>query len=382
MVIVQSILIFSAAIYCFSVFYLIIGLFRLKSEKSKTINSFSVIIAAHNEEQNLNECLQCLVSQDYPKDKYEVIIADDRSTDNTPEIIKHYCEQYPNFRSVCVNIDETAVPKKTALIRALDIANGEIILSTDGDCIQSPKWISSMNDCFTEGVGMVIGHVGYFKPKNMWQGIDALDYLTHRAMGAAFIGIKSVYTCTAANMAYKKDIFIKNRDAFTKLKIRPAEDNFILHCTRNLGYQISIALEPESIVETSGASTFSHFMNQRFRWAAYGGNITSLGVKLFFIPALFFYSMIWVALFSSILSPKILPILGYSCLAKAIFDFVLMMKYLHIYHLGYMIRYFIPLSLFHLILAPLVAIKGNLFSFKWKNKRYTKDIELSESALL
>ena len=71
-------------------------------------------------------------------------------------------------------------------------------------------------------VGMVIGHVGYFKPKSVAGTMP--DYLTHWALGAALSG-EICLPCTAANMAYKKVIL--KRDSL-KLKIR-TEDNYFLH---------------------------------------------------------------------------------------------------------------------------------------------------------
>lgn len=377
MEIIDILLLVCSIVYFFSTIYLFTGLFRLSNKKNSSKLKVSVVVAVHNEEDNLENCLNCLLKQDYPSDMFEVIIADDRSTDSTPSIIKRYCIEYDNFKSVSIQENETVIPKKTALIKALDIANGEVILSTDGDCTQSPGWISSMTSYFTDQIGLVIGHVGYFKPKNIWQGIDALDYLTHRALGAAFIGVKSVYTCTAANMAYKKEVFDNNRDKFKQLKVRPAEDNFILHCARNSGFRIAVATEPESIVETSGAMNFSHFLNQRFRWAAYGGNITTLGVKLFFIPALLFYVMIWVSLLVSVFSFSSIKWIFLIFSGKLVSDFLLIARYTHLYKIGYMLKYFVPLSIIHIVLAPLVAITGNLFPFTWKSRKYNKEHEIS-----
>lgn len=368
--------------YFVSVLYLFAGLFRLNHQKSDKTHFCTVIVAVHDEEHNLEKCLNSLVNQNYPSDSFEVIIADDRSVDSTPQIISRFCQKYHNFRSVIVRPDEDAVPKKTALLRALDIARGEIVLSTDGDCVQPQGWIRQMAACFIEEVGMVIGHVGYFKPQNIWQGIDALDYLTHRALGAAFIGVNSVYTCTAANMAYRKVLFDQNRDGFTKLKIRPAEDNFILHCAKNSEYKIAVATDSESVIQTQGAVSFSHFLNQRFRWAAYGGNITTLGVKMFFIPALLFYLSILIATFSAFFSPAIVPVLLWVIAGKMLSDFLLIARYTSLYKIQYMIRYFLPLSLIHPILALVVALKGNLFSFTWKNRRYTKEHEIRHSVSL
>ena len=371
-------LITAACIYAVSVLYLLTGLYRLSYRKNDKRHFYSVIITVHNEEENLEKCLECLVNQDYSTSNFEVILANDRSTDSTPSIIGRYCQKFKNFKSVEVGINETAIPKKTALIRALEIARGDIILSTDGDCMQSPGWISSINNCFSPNVIMVIGHVGYFRPENVWQGIDALDYLTHRALGAAFLGVKSVYTCTAANMAYRREIFDEHKDEFKGLKIRPAEDNFILHCARNSGKEIAVSTDPLSIIETQGARSFAHFLNQRFRWAAYGANITTRGVKLFFIPTLLFYLMIWVSLITAIFSPAMFRVIGVVMLSKMIIDFILIARYTQLYKIQHMLKYFVPLSIIHPVLALLAAIKGNLFPFTWKNKRYTKENEVSE----
>ncbi|MBN1603034.1 MAG: glycosyltransferase [Chitinispirillaceae bacterium] len=378
MIMIGVLLAAAASLYFLSVVFLFTGLFKLRRETSDIEHTFSVIIAVHNEERSLEACLDCCINQNYSSEKYEIIIADDRSTDSTPDIVERYCKKFTNVKYVRVEQDEPAVPKKTALAKALRIAVGEIILSTDGDCLQGQGWIAAMNRNFTERVGMVIGHVGYFKPGNVWEGIDALDYCSHRALGAAFIGVNSVYTCTAANMAYRKVVYDANVEGFAQLKVRPAEDNYLLHCTRNSGYAIAVATDPGSIVETAGARDFSHFMQQRFRWAAYGGNITTTGVKLFFIPALFFYVMLWTGFAATIFSPLIAPFLLLAIAGKSVVEFMLIARYVSIYRIGYMLRYFIPLSIVHPVFAPLVAIWGNLFSFTWKNRRYTSEREIGE----
>lgn len=360
--------------YCSSVLYLFTGLFRIPcSGGSKKQHFITVILAAHNEEKHLAECLLRIACQDYPKDKYEVIVADDRSTDKTSDIIKKFCEEYNNFKSVRVDDSENSIPKKAALIKGLDIAEGEIVVSTDADCIQPGAWLSSLNACFTDDNGLVIGHTVYHKPDNVWKGIDALDYFSHRALGAAFIGAGSAYTCTASNFAYRKEIFDANRDEFIAIGVRPAEDNYFVHCVhKKTKYKIAVATNPESFVTTNGASGFRDFMNQRFRWSAYGGTITTSGVKLFFIPALFYYFFIWIALINTLFNPGLLTTIVISVFCKFVIDFLFMLKAAMVFKSRYLLNYFLPLSFIHLLLVPVVVLKGNLFSFTWKGRRYTR----------
>ena len=120
-------------------------------------------------------------------------------------------------------------------------------------------------------------------------------------------------------------------------------------------------------------------MNQRFRgglrWKHY-----YLGVKLFFIPAPFFICPSDCTFIRS--SPAILPVLLWVIAGKMFSDFLLIARYTFLYKIQYMIRYFLPLSLIHPILALVVALKGNLFSFTWKNRRYTKEHEIRHSISL
>ncbi len=377
--VIQIILIILTATYCFSILYLLTGLFRVPKYTNSKKHFLTVLIAARNEEEKIAECLKCVLAQDYPDDMYEVIIADDRSTDKTPEIVKKYCADYTNLKYVRVEDDDAVIPKKTALIKGLDIAKGEIVVSTDGDCIQPETWLSSVNSCFSEEVGMVIGHTSYTKPDTIWKGIDSIDYLSQRALGVAFVGVGSAYTCTASNFAYRREIYEQNREEFSQLKVRPAEDNYFLNCIhKKSNYTFNIPTNPGSIITTDGASSFMHFINQRFRWGAYGGNITTLGVKLFFIPMLLYYSVIWISLICGLFGIEIFTVLILSLVSKMIVDFLFMLKSASLYHCTYLLKYFIPISVIHLIMVPVVVLKGNLFAFEWKGKKYTKDLEIKK----
>ena len=127
--------------------------------KSQTNSpSVSVVIAARNEELNLHYIIQDLVAQEYPLDKLEVIFVDDRSTDSTNQILKKTCDDYGFIKYVQIkNLNEDMTPKKNALSKGIEIAAGEIIISTDADCRVGKFWVSSMaysvknKDCITIG---------------------------------------------------------------------------------------------------------------------------------------------------------------------------------------------------------------------------------------
>ena len=84
--------------------------------------SVSVVIAARNEEQNLPRLLTALVNQSYPENKYEVIIANDDSEDNTAIIAQEFAQKWDNIKLLHVkNRLEVPSPKKNALSQAINL---------------------------------------------------------------------------------------------------------------------------------------------------------------------------------------------------------------------------------------------------------------------
>ena len=136
----QWLLAVSGGVYGCALLVLLIGQLRLARPHTHAKRFISVIVAVHNEENTLRLCLAGLARQTYPADLYEIIIADDRSTDSTPALIEEFCKTDRRFSFVRIEPGADAIPKKTALKKALDCARGDIIASTDGDC----EWPSDL----------------------------------------------------------------------------------------------------------------------------------------------------------------------------------------------------------------------------------------------
>lgn len=97
----------------------------------------SVMVAARNEARVIERCLQSLVRQNYPN--YEIVVADDRSTDSTPEIVK---AGFPSVRCVGIpSLPAGYAGKSHALWTAQREATGEWLLFTDADTIHSEESI-------------------------------------------------------------------------------------------------------------------------------------------------------------------------------------------------------------------------------------------------
>src|ERR1700727_1251753 len=106
----------------------------------------SVIIAARNEEENIEFCLQALAAQDYPASLYQVIVVDDHSTDQTWNVLTSL--RFEKMNTLFLPLKEFAGQpqqsgsfKKFAIETAIAQCRGDLILTTDADCRPGPGWL-------------------------------------------------------------------------------------------------------------------------------------------------------------------------------------------------------------------------------------------------
>ncbi|HYH55477.1 MAG TPA: glycosyltransferase, partial [Anseongella sp.] len=114
----------------------------------------SVLIAARNEEQAIGRCLNAVFSQEYPPHLLEVIVIDDHSTDRTAEVAAVFGRPgpgRPEFRLIKMNERKPINSyKKKAIARAIEVARGELIVTTDADCWMGPRWLATVVTAYEE----------------------------------------------------------------------------------------------------------------------------------------------------------------------------------------------------------------------------------------
>ncbi|HSX58507.1 MAG TPA: glycosyltransferase [Candidatus Saccharimonadales bacterium] len=156
----------------------------------------SVVVPAYNEEKYLTPCLESLAGQDYPRDKFEIIVELSGSTDATEAIARKFAKKITNTGG------------KNGVSAARDngarAAEGEIIAQTDADTVVSKNWLSTINKNFEDDsvVGLT-GRVEFLEAN--WVFKTSAKYFYPIFVKTLFSLGKSIFS--GMNFAIKKDTF-------------------------------------------------------------------------------------------------------------------------------------------------------------------------------
>lgn len=333
----------------------------------------SVIVSARNEEDNIGRCLQCLFNQDYPADKFEVLIVDDQSNDRTAEVIQKSLSSYPLNARVLKTTGNGG--KKQAVKIALQEAIGEIILTTDADCLVPASWITLMNDQFEEtGAVFVAGPVRMIEEKGLFSKFQCLEFNSLMAATAGSFGLGMPVMSNGANMgfvaeAYDHDMLFEKQasgeDVFTMFSLK-----------KKFGRNRVVFLhDPEAVVLTHTQKTIGQFVMQRLRWTSKSSSYKDKDV---IYTAITVFAMNFSLMLAGImlLIPQGKPrlVLALSTLIafalKTISDFLLVQKYSGLYVQKSLVKYLVLFEPVVIVYTTLTGILGNLVSFKWKGRRY------------
>ena len=105
----------------------------------------SVIVPTFNRRPLLDGLLAALEGQSYPRNRYEIILVDDGSTDDTAAFLTQFAAHHPYFRFITQVHSGPYVARNLAMARA----GGEIFAFTDDDCLASQDWLSVLARVFT-----------------------------------------------------------------------------------------------------------------------------------------------------------------------------------------------------------------------------------------
>lgn len=229
---------------------------RFNAKMPEKLPSVSIIIPAHNAGKGVGKSIKSLLNIDYPKEKLEILVVDDGSTDNTYEIASKYKNKGVKVYSILYG------GKGKALNYGIMKSKGEFVGNLDADSFLDKDALLKMMGFFkNKRVMAVTPSIKASNPKTIAQKVQALEFLSSSIIKKVFSYFGAMPIASGACTIFRRSFFEKYGNY---LEYSLAEDGEMSLRIAEKGYRIENAMD--TAVYTNGVKTFKGFFNQRLRW--------------------------------------------------------------------------------------------------------------------
>ena len=235
----------------------------------RQLPAVSIIVCAHDEEDNLRTLVPLLMQQDHPN--LEVIVVNDRSNDGTYDYMLEQSKVMPRLKVVTVkSLPQHVTGKKYALTLGIKAASNEIVLLTDADCRPvSVRWASAMASSFREGTDLVLGVSPYSTRPGFLNAFIRFETLLTAIQYTGMANSNIPYMGVGRNLAYRKNLFLSGKGFSRHMAVVGGDDDLFVndHATSQ---NTVVCAEPEAVVISKPKSTFGDFFVQKIRHLSAG----------------------------------------------------------------------------------------------------------------
>src|SRR4051812_44028180 len=157
----------------------------------------SIVIPVRNEEANIGNLITALLQQFYPASLLEIIVVDDHSEDATARIV----EGFPGVTLIRLPDQSINSYKKKSIETGIAAASGELVITTDADCIPGRDWLRTMARFYeTQGPIFIAAPVRFTSGRTVLGIFQAMDFMVLQGITAAAVHQKIHAMCNGANM--------------------------------------------------------------------------------------------------------------------------------------------------------------------------------------
>ena len=349
-----------------------IPLFYPGTSEAKT--RITVIVPARNEEKNIADCLQSLLTQSYPQELLEIIVVNDHSTDHTEEVIRSFLNhpiiKLINLRDY-INDPDLPAYKKKAIEIGIAQSSGEFILTTDADCVAPSQWVNlmaTMHACLD--AAFIAAPVRIEDRSSILSVFQSLDFITLQGITGAAVYKKLYSMCNGANLGYQKSAFYEVGGFEGIDKIASGDDMLLMYkIYKKFPQKIFFLKSQDAIVSTSPMPDWKSFLNQRIRWA---GKADQYDDKRIFWTLLFVYLLNFFLLFFLIAcfwNMRWAIFFLILAIIKTIIEFPFVYTVSTFFSQKHLMKYFLFLQPLHILYTVIAGALGKFTHYEWKNRK-------------
>ena len=343
------------------------------TQHHQATNYFSIIIPARNEEENIGNCLQSIISQNYPKELFEVIVIDDHSTDKTAAIVIQLQQQNTNIKLLKLEDEIQGKQLNSYKKKAIDIAilqaKGSWIITTDADCILQKHWLQLYDEYILKNNSLLVAApVMFTKDNSIISNFQYIDFMALQAATAATVSVGLHSMCNGANLAYNKQTFFEVGGFKGIDNIASGDDMLLMNKIKSkhpdkIGYLFS----KEAIATTAPMPTWKSFFNQRIRWASKADKYEDKSLLPVLLMIYLFNLCLFLMFFFGLFSYKLLISFVVMILLKTFVEWAFMQVAARFFG-GLSFFQFAILQPLHVAYMVIAGWLGKFGNYQWKGR--------------
>jgi poly-beta-1,6-N-acetyl-D-glucosamine synthase len=340
------------------------------TETEKGDAKISVIIPARNEEENIGKLLTALQNQSYAATSFEVIVIDDHSTDKTASVV----QQYPTIK--LIQLKETGINsyKKKALETGIAAATGELIVTTDADCIPPPDWLQTVSSFYKKtNAAFIAAPVVIDCTLSAVQIFQSLDFMVLQGITGASVNKKIHSMCNGANLAYERKVFYEVGGFSGIDNIASGDDMLLMHkIWKKYPDRIHYLKSKDAIVSTQPVNSWAAFFNQRIRWASKADKYDDKKIFTVLLLVYLFNVSLLVLPIAGIFIQTAFPIFYFWLLlltAKTIVELIFLYPVTAFFNKTKLLWLFPLFQPLHILYTIIAGFLGKFGTYTWKGRK-------------
>jgi cellulose synthase/poly-beta-1,6-N-acetylglucosamine synthase-like glycosyltransferase len=324
----------------------------------------TVLVCARDEEHNIERCLTSLSQLEYPIDRVEVLIVDDKSTDRTPDILRDWQRRMPNL-TVLRTGEEIAHlrGKVNALTQGLDAARGEFVMITDADSSVPPNWVRRYLQYYSDQTGMVAS-ITLLDVHNFWNGLESMDWAYTLGIAMASANINIPLSVIGNNISVRREAY-EDVGGYRKIPFSVTEDFALFQAIwHKEPWTVKFPAHEDLTVRSEATPNFKSWWRQKQRWVKGGQGLKGVGYLIVGL-GLFGNVALMLALF---LLP--LPAAIATILIKLSADLLVVLPVLARTRMMILLKYFLAYEIYLTFYVLCIPIMLSQKKVKWKGRVY------------
>jgi cellulose synthase/poly-beta-1,6-N-acetylglucosamine synthase-like glycosyltransferase len=336
-------------------------------------HTFTVMIPARNEAHAIEACLKSIIQQGYPKEKFEIIVIDDHSEDDTAQIVQQCIEAHPDYAISLLPLAKLAPKgnKKEGITLGVSYAKAPHFILTDADCVRGKEWLSAIDSFMQKHPAKMIYAPVFFSASNTFERLQSLEFLGLVGIGAAAIQLKNPNMCSAANLIVNKQAFLEVGGYQDNIHLASGDDEFLLHkIFKKYPHEVWFLKDRRAIVETSPNASLNQLAQQRTRWVSKSTKYEDRYITAILVAAYLFNFSILFNLIYGCWQPLYLKVGLVQAAIKTAVEGIFLYEVSRFFNKRYLIWYLPLAEPFHMLYVIIIGIWANVKPYTWKNRTH------------